>query len=814
MPELSLLRRAYRRIKYWRSRNLRGCFDGLRGTTVSGWAQNVAFPAHRPFVEILEGDRVVAATSANQYRGDLCEQGIGDGCYGFDLVLPAELLDGKPHALSILIDGYLQLAPGGIRFQQSRPDAGNCPQLKGDGDSQDEASSREEEAIDALAARGRQDYQKRFARVSPAPKERLSFPVLNQPRASLVIPVHNKFELTWRCLNSLLAASVSTPFEVILIDDGSSDETLDIADKLDGVSLLRHETAQGFVGSCNEGASKARGETLVILNNDTEFTDAWLDELLWPFEHQDRVGLVGGQLIYPDGRLQESGGIFWSDASAWNYGRNENALEPRFNYSREVDYVSGACLAMPRRLWNELNGFDPIFAPGYYEDSDLAFRVREAGYRTLVAPLCKVYHLEGGSAGTDLDSGMKRFQRVNEPKFRERWQQACEGFGRPGKNADLEKDRGVVRRALVLDAQTPRPDRDAGSYAAIQEIRLLRSQGFKVSFAAQNFLFLDRYSDALMRDGVEVLFEPYYRSFAELLEQRGKEFDLIYVTRFYVADAMIDAAREFAPQAKLILNNADLHFLREMRAAISQDSQALMSRAIATRSVELEVMRKVDLVLSYNEVEHAVILSHNGAETQVAKAPWIVDIPESVPSFESRRDIAFLGSYSHPPNFEGVNYFVKDVMPRLRQRLPGTNFLIYGSDVTDQLKALQAPDVIVKGYVESVAEVYDSCRVFVVPLLSGAGLKGKVVGALAHGVPSVLSPIAVEGTGASDGKEVAVAHSIEQWVNRIQRLYEDREFWRLMSTTSRTFARNHYSADVAKQLMSKALDQLGFEQNH
>ena len=228
------------------------------------------------------------------------------------------------------------------------------------------------------------------------------------------------------------------------------------------------------------------------------------------------------------------------------------------------------------------------------------------------------------------------------------------------------------------------------------------------------------------------------------------------------------------------------------------------------RDTELAAMRRVDLVLSYNEVEHAVIQSHNLDKSLVAKCPWVVEVPKTVPGFERRKDIAFLGGFGHPPNVEAVEFFVGEVMPLLRNELPGVRFLIYGSNVPDAMEAMQSEDVIIKGYVTNVADVYDSCRVFVAPLRFGAGLKGKVAGALAHGVPSVLSPIAAEGLGIVDGQEALVASAPEEWVTAISGLYRNPEQWSRMSNQSRTFSARQFSFESGSRLMRAALEQIDF----
>ena len=211
-----------------------------------------------------------------------------------------------------------------------------------------------------------------------------------EPRASIVIPVFDQLHHTRRCLQALAAQAHDASFEVIVVDDGSSDGTDAYCAGIAGLRYHRRAANGGFIAACNDGAALARGEYLVFLNNDTVPQPGWLDALLRTFASEPQAGLVGAQLVFPNGTLQESGGVVFADGSAWNYGRNESPDDPRFAYLRDADYASGAAIAIPRDLFRRLGGFDPRYAPAYYEDTDLAFAVREANLRVLVQPAAKV----------------------------------------------------------------------------------------------------------------------------------------------------------------------------------------------------------------------------------------------------------------------------------------------------------------------------------------------------------------------------------------------------------------------------------------
>jgi len=250
------------------------------------------------------------------------------------------------------------------------------------------------------------------------------------PRTSIVIPSYNGIAFTEACLAALeetLPAGLD--YEIIVVDDASTDGTSERlrarAKSRTRLKVLRNETNSGFIVTCNKGASAATGEVLVFLNNDTLPQRGWLVPLLRLLRDRKDAGAVGGKLMFPGGRLQEAGDIIFRDGSGANFGRGDyDADDPLYSYAREVDYCSGALLATPRALFRELGGFDEDFSPGYYEETDYCFRVRQKGYRVYYQPDSVVIHVEGGINGTDVATGKKRYQAVNREKFNARWADA------------------------------------------------------------------------------------------------------------------------------------------------------------------------------------------------------------------------------------------------------------------------------------------------------------------------------------------------------------------------------------------------------
>lgn len=632
-----------------------------------------------------------------------------------------------------------------------------------------------------------------------------ALPASPRPRVSVVIPVHGKREYTVACLRSLARHGAEVPFETIVVDDASPDDTLDVLAGVEGLRLIANRRNLGFVDSCNAGATEARGDYLVFLNNDTQVTSGWMDALLRCFAERAQCGIAGSRLVYPDGRLQEAGALVFADGGGWNVGRFESRNATPYRYRRQTDYVSGAALMIRREVFQRVGRFDTRYAPAYFEDVDLAFAVRRLGLQVWYEPGSTVVHCEGISAGTDLDAGMKSHQRPNQAVFVEKW--ASELALQPPPGTALERAVRWKRRGrvLVVDATMPDPARDSGSLRLCGILHILDEQGWSVLFHPDDGRADDADVDRLGALGCEVLRGADIGSLPDWLRRHGHHLHAVMLCRHTVAGQYADAVRRHAPQARLLFDTVDLHFLREERAAALAGHSAMAGQASQSRRSELALVEKADtsLVVSPYEKE---LLSQLLPKANVVVLSNIHAVHGSSRRHTERRDLVFIGGAGHPPNVDALRWIASDILPRLRKALPDIRVHALG-DMPDPLRReLDVPGLQLHGRVADLTPWLDTCLASIAPLRFGAGVKGKINMAMSHGVPVIATTLAVEGMQLKHDRDVLIADDADAFVDAALRLRDDAILWDRLCANGMENIRQHFSPEQAAATLQRALD--------
>jgi O-antigen biosynthesis protein len=619
---------------------------------------------------------------------------------------------------------------------------------------------------------------------------------------SIIIPVFNKVDYTFQALRSLLREVDLRANEIIVVNNASRDETPQLLAHLGSlVTVINNEENLGFVDACNQGAQAAGGRYLIFLNNDTTVLPGWWQHLVETIERDEQVGAVGSLFLYPNGLIQEAGAIVWRDGAAFHYGWGLRADDRRCNFAREVDYCSGASLLIRKSLFDQLGGFDRRFAPAYYEDIDLCMGVRALGHKVVFQPASRLIHYEGVTAGRDTGAGFKRYQLVNREKFVAKWREVLAREHQPNDKALVERaaNRKQGPRIIVFDERIPTPDRDAGSARMLFILRTLNAWA-RVVFVPMNRPEWPEYERRLWREGIET---ARVADYPRLL--RARKFSAGIMSRPSVAAAIMPTLRRAGVHA--VFDMVDAYCLRLAREHAVTNDPGIAAEAARYRKLETKLARHSDLVWC-NSTEDKRAMAELAPKVRIEVIPTIHEPQARGRAFTERAHLLFIGNLAHRPNSDGVLHFLREVLPLVRARLPEVALDIVGDNPSAEIAAFSDTHVRVHGYVPDVEPFWRSRRVFVAPLRYGAGVKGKVGEALAHGLPCVTTTIGAEGMGLAHNESAMIAATPQAFAAAIVELYTNNELWQRLADKGYAHIAAHFAPETVAPIINDSIKEL------
>ena len=392
----------------------------------------------------------------------------------------------------------------------------------------------------------------------------------------------------------------------------------------------------------------------------------------------------------------------------------------------------------------------------------------------------------------------------NSEKLKEKWaeefKKQCVNNGNPDPFRARERSQGkdII---LVIDHYVPTYDRDAGSKTTFQYLKMFLEKGYVVKFLGDNFLHEEPYSTTLMQMGIEILYgRDYQVKIWDWLKVHGDDITAAYLNRPHIAEKYVDFIEEHT-NIKMIYYGHDLHFLREGREYQLTGDEKKRDASEYWKAIEFRIMRKAAVSYYPSYVERGAIHMIDPTIRVKAIVAYVFEkFLESVPDdFEKREGLLFVGGFAHPPNADAVLWFAREIFPKIREKLE-VPFYIVGSKVTEEIQALEQPGngIIVKGFVseEELSELYRTCRIVVVPLRYGAGVKGKVIEALYNGAPVVTTSIGAEGIAEAESV-MCIKDAPEEFAEETVRLYQNPEALRELSRKTQNYIRRYYSVDAA-----------------
>lgn len=362
---------------------------------------------------------------------------------------------------------------------------------------------------------------------------------------------------------------------------------------------------------------------------------------------------------------------------------------------------------------------------------------------------------------------------------------------------------------MIVDDRCPEPDRDSGSLDAVNMITGLIGMGWHVVFATRTTRPQEpRYLDDLRALGVRPLTPEDAPDITYFIERYGALVDLFVLSRVSAGGVYLELIRHNCPEAKIVFNTVDLHYIREARAARLSGDAAALEAAERTRDREEFLVARADLTLVVSSVEEEILqASLPGCRTLVLPLARAILPPRA--GFAARTGVGFIGGFEHQPNVDAIRHFLADVWPLVHATDPGIHFEIVGSALPPELLDGVPGDVRYLGSLDSIDGWLDSLRMTVAPLRIGAGAKGKVASSLCAGLPCVLSAVAAEGMDLEDGRDVLIGADPADMAAKIVHLHGDATEWARLSAGGLAFARDRLSVAHYKDSLRRGI--LGLE---
>jgi len=648
-----------------------------------------------------------------------------------------------------------------------------------------------------------------------SPRVILSVP--DEPEVSVVMVLYGGWKLARRAI-SALAENTDPRFELILVDNASPDDTLErIEEHVGGATVIRNRSNTGFGPASNQGAALARGRTLCFLNSDALVEPGWLPPLLETLAEPD-VGAVVPLFLNESGTVQEAGSVVDSIGHAHAVGDGGDPRDFQYRFPREVDFGSAACMLVPAELFFELGGFDELFAPAYFEDTDLCFKLHERGLRTIFEPRSRVVHVRHGSSTSE---DARKLMEEHRDLFVERWAERLTRRPRLVEVAQkphqmlAARDSEALDRILVIDDRVPFTDRGSGDprmSALLIELAELWPAA-RITFVASHGREAEHYAEPLLRRGIEVVAPPV--DWENWFEERRFHYGVVLVSRQQNVEAFRGFLKRTQPHALRVFDTEALTFVRLERLAEilppGKQKREVRAEAARTRESEIRAVQEADVVFCVSEDE-ARFVGEVAPGKPAFVLPGIVDPLAGPPGFAERSDLVFFGGFlagSASPNADALAYLVHEVLPRFWENHPDVGLNVIGADIDDSVRALEGPRVRIVGYVEDPAGWLSRARVHVNPMRFGAGLKQKFLDSMAAGLPFVTTTVGAEGFPLGDLRGSLVADSPASLAALLGKLYDDGAEWERAHARLLELAATHFDRTSFQRTLIEALTHVG-----
>ena len=617
-------------------------------------------------------------------------------------------------------------------------------------------------AVTAAARGVSERFAGRYSTDLPGAVLPFAVPADPRPDVAIVVTVSDSLVATARTIRAAARSAPMLRREIIAVLRERDPRTERFLRRCRGLQIVDARESESAGAALDAGATRAKAPLLCFIG------DAIFDKRALRVLAQ----MIGGDVVAAvpqvrarSGRVLEAGPQ--DDGHAYvQLTRHADRRDPSIGYVRDAS-LSGTAFAVSRSAFKHAGGFGK--AHGLWEGAlALSLALRRAGGRIVYHPGAAVYALRA---------------RPDAPA--------------PTRSV-IATSYDPERTILFVDEFVPFYDRGAGARRAFELLRIMRRLGYHVIFVPDDGKLHQPYAGELAAAGIEIARSRGGAAAVQTVAQNAPRAGIAWLSRPALCAKYLPVGRANS-RAAIIYDTVDLHYVRleGARSHARPDGDPA-----AMRELELYLAMQCDRTVVTAEAERAT-LQHEGV-AQCVVVPVIQPPSENeAPPFSARSGVLFVGNYTHAPNEDAALWFCREILPLVREHenVPVT---FAGADPTRRVQALRAAGVAVPGFRKTLAPLFDAHRIFIAPLRYGAGIKGKVVEALAMGIPVVLTATAAQGIGLCDGRDALICDSAADFAAAVVRLNGDPELWASLAMAGSVAARA-FSPEAVLPLVREAL---------
>lgn len=640
----------------------------------------------------------------------------------------------------------------------------------------------------------------------------------SRPEFSIIIPVFNRFDLLLSCLISL-ESQVDKNFEVILVDNNSSDVNKDIFYEKINCQKIFNKNNLHYLRACNQGAKIARGKHLIFANSDISLGPDVLSRTAAFTRNSPNYGVLGARLVNFDGFIQEVGAVIFKDGSTRGVGRGFQALPVWLSYPRNVDYVSGCYLVTPKALFKSLGGFDEALNPAYYEDVDYCVRVTKAGYSVSVDPRIVVSHHEYASQkstgeGSDL-------QKINRSKFVAKHKKFIANKFDSREFHELKIScisnfQKKMKKVLVIDDCVPLHSNGSGYGRAEDILELFCQAGCFITHISTSVEKNKGMKKPLEKfANVEFISSFNDSEIEHLLTKRGGFYDIVFVSRRHNVEKYHNLFRSVIDAKKIIFDIESFFSVRDFISRSGPGFDFIDYESYLNSDEfksEVSLYSDADAVTFASKLELLCFDQYNKNNLDLIELGHNFSVEKNIPDFNKREGVIFFGAVygDNSPNADSFNLLVNEIIPSLRKStLKKVKFYLAGQVKNEKIKSMILKYCEKDQYTEFLGAVDDidhwcsNVRLMVSPTRIAAGIPHKVGQAAKNGLPILVSNLLSQ--QLAEIKYFYTCNSSADFVDGILEIYNNPSAWTKLSKSSLKYVHDECSSEKYVEAINKML---------